>query len=188
MSKQKGLRFYRPLMAYEFGTHLEFLFALWLELPGWMRSLEMDQHSPSPCGPESTYRLPESSNSGGKGAQVVPPKRFCIQAFVPVSASGCMHRHMSLCQHKTTGGLTILRGGKKLLWHAVSTDERWILVGVHPQQFRRLTKLPSVDHAWLPPLLRPEWLYHSFPSIPLRALNSHMEWAAGGNVSPYSIT
>lgn len=74
MSEQKGLRFYRPLMHYEFGTHLEFLFALRLGLPGWMRSVEMDQHSPSPCGPERAYRLPESSNSGGKGARVVPPK------------------------------------------------------------------------------------------------------------------
>lgn len=74
ISKQKGLRFYRPLMDYEFGTHLEFLFALRLGLPRWMRSVEMDQHSPSPCGPESAYRLPESSNSGGKGAQVVPPR------------------------------------------------------------------------------------------------------------------
>lgn len=62
MSRQKGLRFYRALMDYEFGTHLEFLFALWLGLPRWMRSVEMDQHSPSLCGPESAYRLPESSN------------------------------------------------------------------------------------------------------------------------------
>lgn len=62
MSWQKGLRLYRALMDYEFGTHLEFLFALWLGLPEWMRSVEMDQHLPSLCGPESAYRLPESSN------------------------------------------------------------------------------------------------------------------------------
>lgn len=74
ISRQKGLRFYRPLMDYEFGTHLEFLFAVWWGLPGWMRSVKMGQHSLRPCGPDSAYRLPESSKAGGKGARVVPPR------------------------------------------------------------------------------------------------------------------
>lgn len=85
MSRQEGLRLYRPLMDCEFGTHQELLFALWLGLPGWMRSVEMDQHSPSPCGPESACRLPERSNSGGKGArwylQEVLHPGICASAY-----------------------------------------------------------------------------------------------------------
>lgn len=71
-----------------------------------------------------------------------------MQAFAPVRAPACVHRHTSLCQRKMVGRLTILRGWQKLLWCcAVSAGERWIQVGVLPQHFGRLTKLPSVDHA-----------------------------------------
>lgn len=37
-------------------------------------------------------------------------KRFCIQAFVPLRAPGCVHRRMSLCPRKMIGTLTVLMG------------------------------------------------------------------------------
>lgn len=107
--RQKWLRFYRSLVASEFGTQLEFLVCSVVGIPK-VDGVEMDWHSPNPCGPESAHVVPESSNSGGKRAQVVPSRG---------PASRCGHRCVSLCQPlwqtKQPGESGFLRGWQQLL-------------------------------------------------------------------------
>lgn len=92
MSRQKGLRFYRPLMDYEFGTHLEFLFALWLGLPRWMRSVEMDQHHPAPVAQRvlTGYQRAVIQEAKGKGG---------TSTTLGGSARGSASWHLCLCVH-----------------------------------------------------------------------------------------
>lgn len=130
----------------------------------------MDRHSPNPCGPESARMVPESSNPGGKRAQVVPPRG---------PASGCGHRCVSLCQPlwetEQPGESGFLRGWQQLLRQRVRSA---LVKG----KFRR-AYLSSVLRGWRSRFLQSIHGFHSFPTTSPRASHSHKEQAMGEETS-----